>query len=478
VQQEIDRPARTGVIEGLPNGNHLPNGGPPSGSKHRGLYWLAGLLFLAVAATAFYLVVQPKMSGQAPTKAGRGGGRGRGFGVVPVTATLAKRGDIGVYISNIATVTPIATVTVKSRVDGQLMEVGFKEGQMVQKGDLLAVIDPRPYQAAVEQNEGQLARDQAILKNALIDLDRYKMIWTQKAIPKQQLDTQEATVLQDQGTVKLDQGQLDSARVNLDYTRITSPITGRVGLRLVDAGNIVHATDTTGLLVITQLQPITVIFSIAEDYVDDVASQLRAGNSLPVDALDRDQLTEIAHGSLLTTDNEIDTTTGTLRLRALFPNTDLKLFPNHFINAKLLVRTLHNATLVPSAAIQRNEQMAYVYTVKPDQTVISQPVEVQTTDGITTAVSGLKPGATVVTDGFDKLQDGSKISIKQGDGGADRQAGSGQAGGAARGKHGAAGGQSAAGGQPAAGGDSTQTTAAPKRHGTSHSQATGKGAAQ
>ena len=439
-------------------------------SSHRGLYWLAGLVFVALAAAAIYVVAQTKSTGQAPAGTGRGGRGGRGFGVVPVTVTQAKRGDIGVYINNIATVTPISTVTVKSRVDGQLMEVGFKEGQMVQKGDLLAVIDPRPYQAAVEQNEGQLARDEAILKNALIDLDRYKMIWTQKAIPKQQLDTQEATVLQDQGTVKLDQGQLDNARVNLDYTRITSPITGRVGLRLVDPGNIVHATDTNGLLVITQLQPITVIFSIAEDYVDDVAGQLRAGHSLPVDALDRDQLTEIAHGSLLTMDNEIDTTTGTVRLRALFPNQDFKLFPNHFVNAKLLVRTLHNATLVPSAAIQRNEQMAYVYVVKPDQTVISQQVDVQTTDGITTAVGGLKPGATVVTDGFDKLQDGSKISIKQG--GANRQGGGGQPGSTPQ------NGRSATARQPSGGGDSSQTATTPKRHGTRRDETTGKGAAQ
>jgi multidrug efflux system membrane fusion protein len=258
--------------------------------------------------------------------------------------------------------------------------------------------------------------------------------------------------------------------VNLDYTRITSPITGRVGLRLVDPGNIVHATDTNGLLVITQLQPITVIFSIAEDYVNDVAGQIQAGHALPVDALDRDQLTEIAHGSLLTTDNQIDTTTGTLRLRAIFPNQDLKLFPNHFVNARLLVRTLHNATLVPSAAIQRNEQMAYVYTVKPDQTVLSKEVEVQTTDGVTTAISGLNPGATVVTDGFDKLQDGSKVSLKQG--GANRQGGPGQAGGGSRSRQGAAAGQSSTSG------DSSQTTATPKGHSTRHSQATSKGAAQ
>lgn len=463
--QEIDRSARTGVIEDQRQVE------PPSHSRHRGLYWLAGLVFLALAAAGvYYVVAQPKTIGQAQTAGGGGGRGGRGFGVVPVTAVQAKRGDIGVYINNIGTVTPVYTVTVKSRVDGQLMSVDFKEGQMVQKGDLLAVIDPRPYQAAVEQNEGQLARDEAILKNALIDLDRYKMIWTQRAIPKQQLDTQEATVLQDQGTVKLDQGQLDNARVNLDYTRITSPITGRVGLRLVDPGNIVHATDTNGLLVITQLQPITVIFSIAEDYVDDVASQVRAGHALPVDALDRDQLTQIARGSLMTLDNQIDTTTGTIRLRALFPNEDFKLFPNQFVNAKLLVRMLHNVTLVPSAAIQRNEQMAYVYMVKPDQTVISQQVDVQTTDGVTTAVSGLNPGVTVVTDGFDKLQDGSKVVIKQP--GANRQARAGQQGGTPQ------SGQGAKAGQAPAGGDSSPTATTPKRHGTRPGKTTGTGAAQ
>ena len=379
-------------------------------------YWLAGLAIAVLVGTGGFLLSQTR-SGSAVQKAGQskaGAGRGgRGSGIVPVSVTEAQKGDMGEYVSAFANVVPVYTVTIKSRVDGQLMEVDFKEGQMVQKGDLLAVIDPRPYQAAVEQAEGQLARDQAILKNSLIDLDRYKMIWTQRAIPKQQLDTQEATVSQNQGTVKLDQGQLDSARVQLDYTRITSPIPGRVGLRLVDPGNIVHAADTNGMLVITQLQPITVVFSIAEDYVGDVAGQVRAGHALRVDAFDREQQKQIGSGSLLTLDNQIDSTTGTVKLRALFPNKDLRLFPNEFVNAKLLVRTLHNVTLVPAAAIQRSEQMAYVYALKPDQTVISKKVNVRTTDGVTTAIDGVDPGTAVVTDGFDKLQDGSKVVVRQ-----------------------------------------------------------------
>jgi len=366
------------------------------------------LIAAGLLTTAGYLFSQGKS-----TQKATGGKAGATARAVPVSVTQAKKGDIGEYITALGAVTPVYTVTVKSRVDGQLMEVHYREGQLVKKGDLLVEIDPRPYQAAVLQADGQLARDQALLKNSLIDLDRYKMIYAQRAIPEQQLATQEATVLQNQGTVKLDQGILDSAKVNLDYTKITSPIDGRVGLRLVDPGNIVHATDTTGLLVITQLQPITVVFTIAEDFISEVVTQMRAGHVLGVDALDRDQQKQIAHGSLLTLDNQIDNTTGTVKLRANFANHDSKLFPNQFVNAKLLVRTLHDATLVPSAAIQRNAQMAYVYVLKPDQTVVSQKVSVATTDANVAAVTGISPGATVVTDGFDKLQDGIKVSVRK-----------------------------------------------------------------
>lgn len=359
--------------------------------------------------TAGYLLSQ----GNNKSSKGTGGKAGGTARAVPVSVTQAKKGDIGEYIIGLGAVTPVYTVTVKSRVDGQLISIHYREGQLVKKGDLLVEIDPRPYQAAVLQGEGQLARDQALLKNSFIDLDRYKMIYAQRAIPEQQLATQEATVLQNEGTVKLDQGQLDSAKVNLDYTKIVSPIDGRVGLRLVDPGNIVHAADTNGLLVITQLQPITVVFSIAEGYISEVVTQMRAGHTLSVEALDSQQQTQIAHGSLLTLDNQIDSTTGTVKLKANFANHDNKLFPNQFVNAKLLVRTLHDATLVPTAAIQRNAQIAYVYLLKPDQTVISQKVTVATTDANTAAITGVNPGATVVTDGFDKLQDGIKVSVRK-----------------------------------------------------------------
>jgi len=320
---------------------------------------------------------------------------------------------MGVYINALGTVTPVYTVTVTSRVVGQLVGVHYREGQIVHKGDLLAEIDPRPYQAALTQAEGQLARDQAVLKNAYLDLDRYKMIYAQKAIPEQTLATQQATVEQDEGVVKIDQGNLDAAKVNYDYTRITAPIDGRVGLRQVDPGNIVQANGTTGLLTITQLQPITVIFTVAEDYINEIVTQMRAGHNLRVDALDRSDQHELAQGTVLTVDNTIDVTTGTVRVRASFTNKDGRLFPNEFVNARLLVRTLRNVNLIPTAAIQRNNDVAFVYVVNPNNTVQSRDVNVATTNGNTAAVTGVKPGEKLVIDGFDRLQDGVKISVRQ-----------------------------------------------------------------
>src|SRR6266850_5552867 len=299
---------------------------------------------------------------------------------VAITTAIAVKGNIGVYINALGTVTPLSTVTVNSRVDGQLMSVNYREGQIVRKSDVLVEIDPRPFQALLTQAEGQLERDKALLENAYIDLKRFQLAYAKHAIPKQQLDTQVATVHQLEGTVKDDQGVLDNARVQLAYCHITSPISGRVGLRLVDPGNIVHASDTTGMLVITQVQPMSVIFSVAEDYLPQIQQQLRRGNRLPVDAFDRTQQKKISSGSLLTPDNQIDTTTGTIRLKALFPNADLALFPNQFVNARLLVDTQQDVTLVPTAAIQRNAQQAFVYVVKPDQTVAMQTVSVGTTD--------------------------------------------------------------------------------------------------
>jgi multidrug efflux system membrane fusion protein len=294
------------------------------------------------------------------------------------------------------------------------MSVNYREGQVVQQGDVLAEIDPGPFQALLTQAQGQYERDKALLDNANIDLGRYQTAYSKNAIPKQLLDTQQATVHQYEGIVKNDQGVIDNAKVQLAYCQITSPISGRVGLRLVDPGNIVQSTDTNGMLVITQLQPISLIFSVAEDYLPQIQQQLRRGNRLPVDAFDRTQQKKIGTGTLLTFDNVIDTTTGTVKLKATFPNNDNTLFPNQFVNARLLVSMQRGVTLIPTAAIQRNTQGAFVYLVKPDQTVTMQTISVGTTDGDVAAVDGLKPGDTLAVEGFDKLQNGVKVIARGG----------------------------------------------------------------
>jgi membrane fusion protein, multidrug efflux system len=328
---------------------------------------------------------------------------------LPITTTMAHKGNIGVYVNALGTVTPIFTVTITSRVDGQLMKVNYREGQMVHQGDVLAEIDPRPFQAQLTQAEGQYQRDMALLENAKIDLNRFQTAYSKNAIPKQQLDTQLATVHQLEGTVKNDQGLVDSAKVQLVYCKITSPISGRVGLRLVDPGNVVHAADTTGMLVITQLQPITVVFTVAEDSIPQIQQRLRKGNRLVVEAWDRSQTTKLGAGTLLTIDNEIDTTTGTVKLKATFNNNNDALFPNQFVNARLLVNMQRGVILIPTAAIQRNAQGAFVYVIKPDQTAFMQTVSVGTIDGNTAAVEGLNAGDLVAVDGFDKLQNGVKV---------------------------------------------------------------------
>jgi multidrug efflux system membrane fusion protein len=328
-----------------------------------------------------------------------------------VTTATASRGNIGVHLDALGTVTPVAMVTLKTRVDGQLMSVNYREGQMVQQGDVLVDIDPRPFQVQLTEAEGQYERDQALLKDARVELDRYRRLFARDAIPKQTLDVQVATVHQFEGTVKNDRGLVDAAKLQLVYCRITSPVSGRVGLRLVDPGNIVHATDTTGLLVITQLQPITVVFSVAEDYLPQIQQQLTLGHRLAVDAFDRAKQKRIAAGELLTFDNQIDTTTGTVKLKAVFPNDDGALFPNQFVNARLLVDVHQGATLVPAAAVQRNTQGAFVYLVKPDHTVAIQAVSVGTVDGdVAEIVKGLEPGAVIAVDNFDKLQEGILVA--------------------------------------------------------------------
>ena len=331
---------------------------------------------------------------------------------VPVVVATATKGDIGVYVQALGTVTPVYTVTITSRVQGQIMNVYYREGQMVRKGDPLLDIDPRPYQAAVTQAEGQLAHDQAVLAQAQVDLGRYQQAFSQNAIAQQQVYDQGQSVKQDEGTVKNDQGLLDTAKVNLVYCHITSPIDGRVGLRLVDPGNIVQAGSTTALVVVTQLQPITVIFSIAEDYLSQILGQMRHGQKLKVDALDRTQAKTLASGTLLTLDNQVDTTTGTVKLRAIFDNENNALFPNQFVNANLLVETQHNVVLIPTPAIQRNSQQAFVYVIKGG-TASVQNITVGTANGNVTAVQGIQAGAVVAVNGFDKLQDGIKVQVRK-----------------------------------------------------------------
>jgi len=369
-----------------------------------------GLALLAVCllgAVAYVLVTR---SGAAPSRAGARPPAGPAARGVPVVAVPARRGDVGVYLTGLGSVTPLNTVNLKCRVDGELTKVLFREGQIVKSGDLLAQIDPRPFQVQLTQAEGQMLHDQALLQNARVDLERYRVLWAQDSLPKQQLDTQESLVRQYEGAVKTDQGQIDNAKLQLTYSRITSPINGRVGLRMVDPGNIVRATDTNGLVMITQLQPITVIFTIPEDNIPRVLAKLKAGAPLPVDAYDRAQKRKLATGTLLTVDNQIDPTTGTVRLRAQFPNTDNELFPNQFVNARLLVDTERDATVVPSAAVQRGAQGTFVYVVKADRTVGVRPIHVGVSEGDDVSVTvGLSPGEQVVVDGAEKLREGSRV---------------------------------------------------------------------
>jgi len=409
-------PERESNYESNKEGDYEPNKEvKPGKSGHTALrrYWWVALLAVCLLFVGAYFYfkssAESKQAKQTVVRAS------------PVVTAVAKKGDINIYVTGLGAVTPLATVTVKSRVDGQLMKVAFREGQIVKSGQLLVEIDPRPYEAALTQAAGQLVRDQALLENARLDLKRYQVLAEQDSVAKQQLDTQAALVRQDEGTVKVDQGIVDNAKLQVTYSRITAPVSGLIGLRLVDPGNIVHATDSTGMLVITQMQPITVIFPIAEDNLQAVLAKTKSGNRLQVDAFNRDQSQKLSTGYLLTVDNQIDPTTGTVKLKAIFANKNNELFPQQFVNARLLLDTKKGTTIVPTAAIQRSPQGAFVYIVKADNTVSVKNIRVGPGEGDNVSIDeGVSPGDIVVVEGAERLRDGSKVELptkKQGDNG-------------------------------------------------------------
>jgi membrane fusion protein, multidrug efflux system len=393
-----------------PGGNNSSVAPPAKGR------WWVWLVVLGVVAVGIWYFRGARSTSEAGGKAAAGaGGRGRGGAeagnfIVPVVVATAQKGDLPVYLIGLGTVTAYNTVTVRSRVDGAIVKVNFTEGQFVHEGDALIEIDPRPYQVMLEQAEGQLAKDQAELHDVQVDFERYQLLYSEGVIPKQQVDTQQAQVGQYLGAIKADQAAIDNAKLQIVYSHITSPISGRVGLRLVDIGNIVHATDTTGLLVITQLQPIAVIFTLPQDQLQQVLVKIHGGGQLPVEAYDRDDTTKIAEGKLLTIDNQIDPTTGTYKLKAVFPNENNGLFPNQFVNVHMLVDIKHNLVIVPAAAIQRGPQGTYVYAISDGDTAHIRDVTVAQTTGNNVGISsGINDGDVVVIDGADKLQDGSKV---------------------------------------------------------------------
>ena len=372
-------------------------------SAVRGLVWILGLLLLAGAVA--WLVWRP---GDAPPTSRRF----QPSGPTPVGTATVETGDIPIVLNALGTVTPLATVTVKPQVGGQLIEVPFREGQTVKKGDLLARIDPRPFEVALAQAEGQLAKNQAALRNAAVDLQRYRTLLAQNSIARQTVDTQAALVQQNRGTLQADQAQVDAAKLNLAYTSITAPIGGRVGLRQVDIGNYVQTNDPNGIVVITQTDPISVIFTLPSDELPAVMRRLRADTGLPVTASDRTGATRLGSGRVETVDNQIDPATGMVKLRAVFDNSEQNLFANQFVNIELLLDTLHAVPVVPSAAIQRGAPGTFVYVVNPNGTVSARPVVPGPSGGPNVAVTnGLQAGQVVVVDGADRLRDGAKVRI-------------------------------------------------------------------
>jgi multidrug efflux system membrane fusion protein len=380
----------------------------------RRLIWGAALVVVA-GAIAWAVLHNKQPAGGAPgaPPGGKPGGRGAfQSGPMPVVAASVIKTNLDVTLNALGTVTPLATVTVKTQIAGTLQEIAFQEGQMVKKGDFLAQIDPRPYQAALAQAQGTLARDQALLKQAQLDLKRYKTLLSEDSIASQQVDTQESLVEQYKGTVVTDQANVDTAKLNLIYCHITAPVSGRVGLRQVDLGNYVQTSDTNGIVVITQMQPMSVIFTLPEDQLPQVLSQTTKGNQLKVTAYDRAKTIKLAEGKLDTIDNQIDSTTGTVKLRALFANDPQILYPQQFVNVDLLVNTLVDTKAVPTAAVMNGAPGTYVYLVKDDNTVTVRPVKIGPQSGDKVAIlSGVEVGDKVVVDGADKLREGSPVTL-------------------------------------------------------------------
>jgi multidrug efflux system membrane fusion protein len=385
--------------------------------RARNIFLIVLAVLVVLAGAAAWWREQQGSGGEAaarsPAKGKKGrAGKGGDGGPIPVSAEAARMGDIPIYLTGLGTVVPSRMVTVRSRVDGELVRVAFTEGQHVKEGELLAQIDPRPFQVQLDQAEGQLIRDQALLANARIDVERYRTLYKQDSIAQQQVDTQVALVQQYEGTVRADKAQLDNARLQLSYARITAPISGRLGLRLVDPGNIVHAADLNGVVVITEVQPITVIFTLPQDSLQALLQRLKGNARLPVEAWDRAWRNTLASGELASLDNQIDVTTGTVRLRARFANADLALFPNQFVNARMLLDTRSGVVTIPSAALQRGSQGSFVYVIKDDGTVSVRPVKLGPGEGGRVAVeSGVAAGERVVTDGLDRLREGARVQV-------------------------------------------------------------------
>jgi membrane fusion protein, multidrug efflux system len=418
-QQNLPRPAPVAPHANGTTATPRPAAGKPAKRQSRSGLWIILGLIVVLGAIAYALHIYLPKTGTATAAGGKHGGAGDKIRVIPATAV---KGDINVYLYGLGSVTPLNTDTIQSRVNGQLMEVDFTEGQMVKAGDKLLQIDDRPYKALVEQYQAQKERDQALLDNAKIDLQRYEVLLKQNSIQSQTRDTQVATVKQDQATVDSDQALIDQTNLNIAYCNITAPISGRVGLRLVDVGNYVQSTSSSGLVVITQIQPITVVFTIPEDSVPAVQSKLNASQQLVVEAFDRAQKNKLAQGTLLTSDNQIDPTTGTLKLKSIFQNEDSALFPNQFVNTRLTVDTKKSVVLIPVAAIQYGTQGTFVYVVDDSDpknaTVSMKNITVGTIDGDKAEVqSGVDEGDVVVVDGVDKLSNGAKVILSPAGGG-------------------------------------------------------------